>query len=155
MRRAKAPPPSSHVSCLTSSRRQARLVSRLTSRVNPAAKPGSSHVSCLSSSRRQARSSRVSRLSSLVKPAPGPLKKKPRSLSERSEKKEPAASYSRTSERRTTLGDGALDFRVRNGNGYDSSSMATGEKPWSRRKGKGTQLAARPFEKALGRSRRA
>ena len=28
----------------------------------------------------------------------------------------------------TTLGDGALDFRVRNGNGYDSSSMATGLK---------------------------
>ena len=42
--------------------------------------------------------------------------------------KGPAASYSRTSERRTTLGDGALDFRVRNGNGYDSLSMATGKK---------------------------
>ena len=27
----------------------------------------------------------------------------------------------------TTLGDGALDFRVRDGNGYDSSSMATGK----------------------------
>ncbi len=27
----------------------------------------------------------------------------------------------------TTLGDGALDFRVRNGNGYDNSSMATGK----------------------------
>ena len=48
-------------------------------------------------------------------------------LFERSEKKEPAASYSRTSERRTTLGDGALDFRVRNGNGYFSPSMATGK----------------------------
>ena len=44
-------------------------------------------------------------------------------------KKEPAASYSRTGESRTTLGDGALDFRVRNGNGYDNSSMATGKKP--------------------------
>ena len=41
--------------------------------------------------------------------------------------KKPAASYSRTSERRTTLGDGALDFRVRNGNGYFSPSMATGK----------------------------
>ena len=46
--------------------------------------------------------------------------------------KKPAASYSRTSERRTTLGDGALDFRVRNGNGYDSPSMATGERDRSR-----------------------
>ena len=44
-------------------------------------------------------------------------------------KKEPATSYSRTGESRTTLGDGALDFRVRNGNGYDSSSMVTGKKP--------------------------
>ena len=44
------------------------------------------------------------------------------------EMKKPAASYSRTGESRTTLGDGALDFRVRNGNGYDSSSMATGKK---------------------------
>ena len=42
-------------------------------------------------------------------------------------KKEPAASYSRTGESRTTLGDGALDFRVRNGNGYDNSSVATGK----------------------------
>ena len=42
--------------------------------------------------------------------------------------KKPAASYSRTGESRTTLGDGALDFRVRNGNGYDNSSMATGKK---------------------------
>ena len=39
-----------------------------------------------------------------------------------------ATSYSRTSGRRTTLGDGALDFRVRNGNGYDSSSMVTSKK---------------------------
>ena len=44
-------------------------------------------------------------------------------------RKKPAAPYSRTSERRTTLGEGALDFRVRNGNGYFSPSMATGEKP--------------------------
>ena len=46
-----------------------------------------------------------------------------------SAKKEPAASYSRAGESRTTLGDGALDFRVRNGNGYFSPSVATGEKP--------------------------
>ena len=46
-------------------------------------------------------------------------------------RKGPAASYSRTGESRTTLGDGALDFRVRNGNGYDNSSMATGKKPLS------------------------
>ena len=44
-------------------------------------------------------------------------------------KKKPAAPYSRTGESRTTLGEGALDFRVRNGNGYDNSSMATGKKP--------------------------
>ena len=50
---------------------------------------------------------------------------KPRA--KREDKKEPAASYSRTGESRTTLGDGALDFRVRNGNGYDNSSMATGK----------------------------
>ena len=41
--------------------------------------------------------------------------------------KKPAASYSRTGESRTTLGDGALDFRVRDGNGYDSPSVATGK----------------------------
>ena len=41
--------------------------------------------------------------------------------------KKPAAPYSRTGESRTTLGEGALDFRVRNGNGYDNSSMATGK----------------------------
>ena len=45
--------------------------------------------------------------------------------------KKPAASYSRTGESRTTLGDGALNFRVRNGNGCDNSSMATGKKPFS------------------------
>ena len=45
------------------------------------------------------------------------------------EKNKPAASYSRTGESRTTLGDGALNFRVRNGNGCDNSSMATGKKP--------------------------
>ena len=49
----------------------------------------------------------------------------------REKKKEPAASYSRTGESRTTLGDGALNFRVRNGNGCDNSSMATGKKPFS------------------------
>ena len=41
--------------------------------------------------------------------------------------KKPAAPYSRTDEFRTTLGEEALDFRVRNGNGYDSLSMATGK----------------------------
>ena len=41
-------------------------------------------------------------------------------------RKGPAASYSRTGESRTTLGDGALDFRVRNGNGYFLPAMATG-----------------------------
>ena len=49
----------------------------------------------------------------------------------REAKKKPAASYSRTGESRTTLGDGALNFRVRNGNGCDNSSMATGKKPFS------------------------
>ena len=44
-------------------------------------------------------------------------------------KKKPATSYSRTGGSRTTLGDGALDFRVRTGNGYGSSSMVTGKKP--------------------------
>ena len=43
-------------------------------------------------------------------------------------RKKPAAPYSRTDEFRTTLGEGALDFRVRNGYGYDSPSMATGNK---------------------------
>ncbi len=42
--------------------------------------------------------------------------------------KRPAASYSRMGGSHTTLGDGALDFRVRHGNGYDSASMATGPK---------------------------
>ena len=42
--------------------------------------------------------------------------------------KKPATSYSRTGGSRTTLGDGALNFRVRNGNGCDSSSMVTGKK---------------------------
>ena len=41
--------------------------------------------------------------------------------------KKPAAPYSRTGESRTTLGEGALNFRVRNGNGCDNSSMATGK----------------------------
>ena len=53
-------------------------------------------------------------------------------LRPRRQKRKPAASYSRAGGSRTTLGDGALDFRVRNGNGYGSSSVVTGEKPWSR-----------------------
>ena len=57
---------------------------------------------------------------------PHQLKEKP---PRREAKKKPAASYSRTGESRTTLGDGALNFRVRNGNGCDNSSMATGKKP--------------------------
>ena len=49
---------------------------------------------------------------------------------------EPAASYSRAGGSRTTLGEEALDCRVRNGNGYGRLSVATGEKvpvawkPW-------------------------
>ncbi len=43
------------------------------------------------------------------------------------QKKEPAASYSRAGGSRTTLGDEALDFRVRNGNGYGRLSVATGK----------------------------
>ena len=58
------------------------------------------------------------------------------------EKKEPAAPYSRTGGSRTTLGEEALDFRVRNGNGYDSLSMATGKKPLSW-KAKGNRNASR------------
>ena len=42
-------------------------------------------------------------------------------------KKKPAAPYSPAGESRSTLGEEALDFRVRNGNGYDSLSMATGK----------------------------
>ena len=41
---------------------------------------------------------------------------------------EPAASYSRAGGSRTTLGEEALDFRVRDGNGYCRLSVATGEK---------------------------
>ena len=40
---------------------------------------------------------------------------------------EPAASYSRAGGSRTTLGEEALDFRVRDGNGYDCPSVATGK----------------------------
>ena len=43
-------------------------------------------------------------------------------------RKKPAAPYSRAGGSRTTLGEEALDFRVRNGNGYGSLSMATGGK---------------------------
>ena len=46
-------------------------------------------------------------------------------------KKKPATSYSRTGESRTTLGDGALNFCVRNGNRCDNPSMVTGKKPFS------------------------
>ena len=49
-----------------------------------------------------------------------------RAFFSRMQKKGPAASYSRAGGSRTTLGDGALDFRVRNGNGYFRPSMATG-----------------------------
>ena len=43
-------------------------------------------------------------------------------------KGKPAASYSRAGGSRTTLGEEALDFRVRDGNGYCRLSVATGEK---------------------------
>ena len=46
------------------------------------------------------------------------------------QKKLPATSYSRTGESRTTLGDGALNFCVRNGNRCDNPSMVTGKKPF-------------------------
>ena len=49
-------------------------------------------------------------------------------LRPRREKKKPAASYSRAGGSRTTLGEEALDFRVRDGNGYGRLSVATGEK---------------------------
>ena len=48
-------------------------------------------------------------------------------VAEALQKKKPAAPYSRTGGSRTTLGEEALDFRVRNGNGYDSLSVATGK----------------------------
>ena len=44
-------------------------------------------------------------------------------------KGKPAASYSRAGGSRTTLGEEALDFRVRDGNGYGRLSVATGRKP--------------------------
>ena len=70
------------------------------------------------------------------KPAYPPSAERELSRSESREsregKKKPAASYSRMGGSHTTLGDGALDCRVRNGNGYDNSSMATGGKPESR-----------------------
>ena len=43
-------------------------------------------------------------------------------------REKPAASYSRAGGSRTTLGEEALDFRVRDGNGYCRLSVATGEK---------------------------
>ena len=57
-------------------------------------------------------------------------------------KKKPAAPYSRTGGSRTTLGEEALDFSVRNGNWYDCLSMATGKKPLSW-KAKGNRNALR------------
>ena len=48
---------------------------------------------------------------------------------QRKQKKKPAAPYSRAGGSRTTLGEEALDFRVRDGNGYCRLSMATGRKP--------------------------
>ena len=44
------------------------------------------------------------------------------------EEKKPAASYSRAGGSHTTLGEEALDFRVRDGNGYCRLSVATGLK---------------------------
>ncbi len=64
------------------------------------------------------------------------------------QKKGPAASYSRMGGSHTTLGDGALDCRVRNGNGYGNSSMATGEKPESR----GLKRTTAPHGKSEGSS---
>ena len=49
-------------------------------------------------------------------------------LRRRSLKYKLATFYSRTGESCTTLDDGELDFRVRNGNGYDFSSMVTSKK---------------------------
>ena len=40
----------------------------------------------------------------------------------------PAPRYPPAGDSRSTLADGALDFRVRNGNGYDRPSMGTGMK---------------------------
>ena len=48
----------------------------------------------------------------------------------------------------TTLGDGALDFRVRHGNGYDSASMATGPKSF----GPGLDLGTKGNRDAPGRA---
>ena len=60
---------------------------------------------------------------------PHETKRHPITDASRMKRKKPAAPYSRTGESRTTLGEGALNFRVRNGNGCDNSSMATGKKP--------------------------
>ena len=56
------------------------------------------------------------------------------------QKKKPAAPYSPAGESRSTLGEEALDFRVRNGNGYDSLSVATGK---NRKAGKLKRTATR------------
>ena len=52
-----------------------------------------------------------------------------RGVAEALQIKKPAAPYSRAGGSRTTLGEEALDFRVRDGNGYCRLSMATGRKP--------------------------
>ena len=62
--------------------------------------------------------------------------------------KKPAASYSRAGGSRTTLGEGALDFRVRDGNGYCRLSVATGEKGRVRTETSGSLQAARSAEGA-------
>ena len=85
-------------------------------------------------------------ITSRFQPHPPPRRRAPRPPGEK--EKKPAASYSRTGESRTTLGDGALDFRVRNGNGYGSSSMATGKKPLKL----GTKENYNPCETRGGRS---
>ena len=41
-------------------------------------------------------------------------------------KRNPAPRYPPAGDSRSTLADGALDFRVRNGNGYNNPSMGTG-----------------------------
>ena len=57
-------------------------------------------------------------------------------------KKEPAASYSRAGGSRTTLGEEALGFRVRDGNGHGRLSVATGEKGRVRTETSGSVQAA-------------
>ena len=61
----------------------------------------------------------------------------------RPRREEPAASYSRAGGSRTTLGEEALDFRVRDGNGYCRLSVATGEKGAGRMETSGVELDRR------------